>query len=215
MGINSSTYINNGNGVGRENDAYLYSTASQLWIGNGTQGPDGNLYIFAGGMGPAARADLFISSSGKIGIGDSVTASFGTENLKISGSVFINGLLVVSGSTGGGVFSKSTTLADLTNGISNSGSYMIWRAPYSASVQAVYGYREGGGSAQVNSFRSSSAGIQANLASNITLSTAATWTAGGTPQNADFKAGDSLFFHISGSAGNTQISVQVDFVRKF
>ena len=45
MGINGSNYINNGNGIGTANDAYLYTTGSNLLVGNTT--PDRDLILFS------------------------------------------------------------------------------------------------------------------------------------------------------------------------
>jgi len=125
----------------------------------------------------------------------------------------VTGSVIVSGSNGGGVFSKNGTLADLTNGISNSGSYIVWYAPFPASVQKVIGRREGGTAAEVNAFRSSSTGFSPHLSANLSLTNTSEWFDGGAVQNQAYIAGNSLFVHISGSAGNDQIAVQVDFVR--
>lgn len=143
---------------------------------------------------------------------NSSTASFLNslnQNLAITGS------LVVSGANGAGVFSQGATLVDYIDGISNSGSYMVWRAPFSCSVVALYGYYIGGSAPQVNALRSGSSGIGLVTGSNLTLSSQNTWVAA-LPnfQNRDFNAGDGLTVVMSGSANN-QLAVQVDFIRKF
>ena len=63
VGINSSTYT--GNVVGQANDAYLYSTSSNLYVGNISTNK--NLYLFAGGT--TTTASMMLSSSGNFGIG--------------------------------------------------------------------------------------------------------------------------------------------------
>lgn len=143
---------------------------------------------------------------------NSNTASFVNslnQNLRLTGS------LVVSGANGAGVFSQGATLIDYIDGISNSGSYMVWRAPFSCSVVGLYGYYVGGTSPQVNALRSGSSGIGRITGSNLTLSSQNVWIAA-LPnfQNSDFNIGDGLTVIMSGSANN-QLAVQVDFIRKF
>jgi hypothetical protein len=58
MGINSSTFAGT---IGAANEAYLYNTGSNLWIGNATPGANGNIKFFAGNL--ATAATLIISSS--------------------------------------------------------------------------------------------------------------------------------------------------------
>lgn len=131
-------------------------------------------------------------------------------------NVSITGSLVVSGANGAGIFSQGATLIDYIDGISNSGSYMAWRAPFSCSVVALYGYYVGGSNIQVNAARSGSSGYGLITGSNLVLTSANTWfsaIAGGL-QNGNFNTGDSLQVIMSGSANN-QIAVQVDFIRKF
>ena len=48
MGINGSNYINNGNGIGQANDAYLYTTGSNLLVGNITPGKDIKIFTSGG-----------------------------------------------------------------------------------------------------------------------------------------------------------------------
>ena len=66
MGINSSGY--SAGYIGNANDAYLYNTGSNLFIGNAS--PNKNLYLFAGGL--VNTASMMISSSGNVGIGTRV-----------------------------------------------------------------------------------------------------------------------------------------------
>lgn len=64
MGINSSSYSNS-NIVGGNNNAYLYSTGSDLIIGNATSNKD--LIIFTGGTATTNEA-IRVESSGEVGI---------------------------------------------------------------------------------------------------------------------------------------------------
>lgn len=79
MGINGSNYINNGNGVGATNDAYLYSTGNDLLIGNATPGK--KVIIFNGGLDSNANARLFLDSSGSFGVNTSEITTNNPESL--------------------------------------------------------------------------------------------------------------------------------------
>jgi hypothetical protein len=94
MGINSSTFTTGI--VGTANDAYLYSTGRELWIGNATTGSTGNVRIFAGDA--ATSTDIFISgSSGFVGIGTNQP----TARLHISGNSATTQVIRIQGLTEG------------------------------------------------------------------------------------------------------------------
>ena len=127
------------------------------------------------------------------------------------GNQIITGSFIVTSSYG--IISKGGTLTDFTNGVSTSQSIYVWRAPYSCSVVSMYGRRNStGGTPQVNAARSGSAGYALLTGSNLSLSTANTWSLAGTLSNTNFIPGDGLEIVISGS-GNAQIAVQVDFIK--
>jgi hypothetical protein len=161
-------------------------------------------------------ANEFVARNGFISLNDSqITGSLGVSNgANVKGDTTITGSLVVSGSNGAGVFSQGGTLSDYVSGISTEAAYMVWRAPFSCSVVGLYGWREGGGSAQVNALRSGSSGFGLHSNTNITLSSENIWTGAATLQNQNYNIGDSLKIVVSGSANN-QIAVQVDFIKKF
>lgn len=87
MGINGSNYT--GGMIGVANDAYLYSTGRELWIGNASTGSTANIKFFAGDA--ATGTDMMISGlTGNVGIGSSLptnrlTLSASTDPLKITG----------------------------------------------------------------------------------------------------------------------------------
>lgn len=143
-----------------------------------------------------------------------LSSSVSTQNeLTVIGQTVITGSLIVSGTFGAGVFSKGGTIADFTNLIATSASYYVWRAPYSASVVALYGRREAGGATTaVNARRSSSAGYLLHTASNLVLGTDQFWSRANSVQNTAYAPGDSLEIIISGS-DNKQVAVQVDFIK--
>lgn len=207
-----------------------FVTASNVW------GPYGsNSVISASNAASSSYAQSAVSIIGVVGSvmggGGSVNyvakftpdgTNLGNSSITDDGSLVkvvnntsITGSLVVSGSNGAGVFSQGATFVDYVIGISNSGSYMVWRAPFSCSVVAMYGYREGGGPAKVNAARSGSSGFGFLSGSDLSLASSNVWTAFNSVQNADFNSGDTLKLIMSGSASNSQLAVQVDFIRKF
>ena len=115
IGINSSTF--NG-AIGSANDAYLYNTGSTLWIGNATPGISGSIKFFAGNN--ATTASMFISSSGKIGIG-TITPS---SSLDVNGDLTVKHIIgktgvptIVSGSGAGTGATVSITGSNLAGTI--------------------------------------------------------------------------------------------------
>ena len=169
-------------------------------------GSEFNLFSISGSAGSIFEVNNSPGSSEVL-----LISSASAEFLKINNdyTTIISGTLKVTNN----VFSRGGTIADITNGVSNSGSYMVWRAPFSCAVTALYGYRENGGIAQVNAFKTGSGGRSFHTGSNLILTTADTWQSATTVQNTNYSSGDSLFIVVSGSAGNTQVAVQVDFVK--
>lgn len=74
MGINSSGFTNTGN-VGGQNDAYVYSTGNDLYIGNASPGKQ--IIIFNGGLDAANQAKVWIHDQGTVGIN---TDTYNTTN---------------------------------------------------------------------------------------------------------------------------------------
>lgn len=211
-------------------DTKLVTISGSLEVTGSITGTDGlyvNSLTIQGGVTNTITGSLIISGSSTTDLiirGDTimtgsltVSGSAATEldvrgSTNILGNTTITGSLVVSGSGGSGVFSKGGTIADITNGVSTSGSYIVWRAPFSCSVVALYGRRSGGGNAQVNARRSGSAGYALHTGSNLTLTVDNTWTQSNTVVTQSYVPGDSLEIVISGS-GNSQVAVQVDFIK--
>jgi hypothetical protein len=81
MGINSSFHVNNGDGIGYANDAYLYTTGSNLYLLNLT--PNKDIY-------------MNVSGNGKIAITGSTQLSGSSVQ---NGNLTLTGSLLVSGST--------------------------------------------------------------------------------------------------------------------
>lgn len=171
-------------------------------------------------IGQFGRRALYVSSS-RVGIGKETPLN---ATLDVSGSTIFSGSVDLSGSlriTGSiystfATFSRGGGIADYTNGIITSQSYVAWRAPYSASVIAMYGWRDSGSatSGQVNARRSGSSGYALHTGSNLTMAVQDAWAQAGTLTNTSYAPGDSLEIILSGSGANLwQLAVQVDFVK--
>ncbi|MEV0917855.1 hypothetical protein AB0I93_26805 [Streptomyces sp. NPDC049967] len=99
--------------------------------------------------------------------------------------------------------SKSLIVAAPTGAV----TYTVWRAPKACTVIAVRGYRVGGTGATINAVK----GAVDLLATDLSLSTAATWLSGASVQNTAMAAGDSLAIAIRSITGTpTAITIQVD-----
>lgn len=183
-----------GNGAGT-NDVYLERNAAGVMKAAGKFDPDSlNLQVKAGTpvdgdvTGGAADGDMILDTT--------------------------NGLLYarVGGvwvPLGGGKLSKGGSIIN-SAGITT-GNIAVWRAPYACTVTNVYGFRVGGTGATVNARKN---GTSNHLASAVSLSSASTWTDGGTVQNTSYAAGDSLEIMVVSVTGTvTMLGIQVDFVR--
>lgn len=87
----------------------------------------------------------------------------------------------------------------------------VWRAPFPCTVTNVRGIRRGGTGATVNARRNGSSN---HLSSAVSLSSADTWTDGGSVQNTAYAVGDSLEIMVVSVTGSpTEVGVQVEFTR--
>jgi hypothetical protein len=80
MGINSEGFTNVGN-VGGANDAYVYSTGNDLYIGNAS--PGRQVIIFNGGLDAANNANVWIHDQGTVGINTGTYNTSNTPSLQI------------------------------------------------------------------------------------------------------------------------------------
>ena len=108
-------------------------------------------------------------------------------------------------------FSRGGTIYK-SDGIANAAlNVIVWRAPFACTVTAVKGYRVGGTGATINARRN---GTSNHLASDLSLSSADTWTDGGSVQNTAYAAGDKLEIMVVSTTGTvTQLGIQVDYTR--
>lgn len=94
------------------------------------------------------------------------------------------------------------------------GDYVAWRCRFASTVNAVYGYRVGGTGATVNAIRRRAGANVDLLASDLSLTSADGWLAGGSPQNTGWAIGDALLISVRSIAGApTQAGIQVDLTK--
>lgn len=97
------------------------------------------------------------------------------------------------------------------NGITATINIITWIAPYACTVTAVKGYRVGGSGASINARKN---GSDNHLSSALSLTSADTWTDGGSVQNTSYSAGDKLEIMLTSVSGSpTQVAVSVYFAR--
>lgn len=80
LGINSSQYTGN-TFVGSSNDAYLYSTGNNFYIGNAVPGKE--IVIFNGGFNADQNAKVYIHDNGTIGINTSTNDDVNPASLRV------------------------------------------------------------------------------------------------------------------------------------
>jgi len=80
MGINSSNYSAT-TYVGGANDAYLYSTGNDLYIGNATA--DGEIIFFSGGLDALNRAKVFFHNTGTVAINTNTNDAQNPAGLRV------------------------------------------------------------------------------------------------------------------------------------
>jgi hypothetical protein len=145
----------------------------------------------------------------------SVTATPGSVYLRDTGGSTATLYIKESGSgnTGWVPYSSVVTAGGSFLDPTGARDVMVWRAPYACTVTNVRGHRKGGTGATVNARRNQ--GGTNHLASALSLTSADTWMDGGSVQDATYAAGDDLEIRVISVAGSpTEVSVQVDFVRK-
>ena len=204
LGINGSGYTT-ANHVGAANDGYIINTGSKFVIVNATPSThrSSSIHFAVGGYDSTVNSRMIVSSSGEVYVPGYVRASSFTGSLL--GTAATASFVTQ-------VFSRGATIADITNGVQTTGSYYIWRSPFTCQVQSLYGKKSGTGTPQINARKSGSGGYSYHTASNLLLSTADQWATANSIANTTYAAGDSLEIIVTGS-GATQIAVQLDFIR--
>jgi hypothetical protein len=149
MGINGSNYA--GGIIGVANDAYLYSTGRELYIGNATTGSTGNIRIFAGD--PATNIDIFVSgTTGFVGIGttaptsrldvngttkSSVISATTYQNLptdvRVTGTTYSNNTFTYTNNTGG----TFNVLFNSVTGLTVNGNLSVTGTTSSGTISAT------------------------------------------------------------------------------
>lgn len=156
--------------------------------------PNWNKIVVSGS--DARLASLFVNGSATI-LGTLNATSSYARNSKTASYV-------------SGTFSRAVTLADVTSGVSTTGSYAVWRSPYPCRVLSLYGRKSGTGTPQIMFRKSGSGGYSYHTGSTLKISSEHKWFRSNTVTNTDYTAGDSLEIIISGS-GAKSITAQIDF----
>lgn len=126
-----------------------------------------------------------------------VTGGFGVDT---AGNVTANTLALPAAAT-------TLSKALIITAPAGAATYVAWRAPKACTVVAVRGYRTGGTGATINAVKNAAD----LLATDLSLSTAATWLSGPSVQNTAMVAGDTLTLAIRSVAGSpTAVTIQVD-----
>jgi hypothetical protein len=147
----------------------------------------------------------------------SISTQFGTKQATITtGSTLpITASWAVTASYVSALFSRGGTIYDalgIAGTAATASNVIVWRAPYSCSVNNVWGYRVTGSSALVNARKNGTGTIATG--SHISLTSVDTWISASSITATSFAAGDKLeIMLISSSAYPTQIAVQVDFTK--
>ncbi|MCL7382132.1 right-handed parallel beta-helix repeat-containing protein [Streptomyces sp. 35G-GA-8] len=138
----------------------------------------------------AATQGLYSTSTGTLVIGAGVTEATGPTDAPV----------------------RTPPVATSSKGLvitapAGAATYVIWRAPKACTVTAVRGYRVGGSGASINAQKN----VADLLATDLPLSTPATWLSGPSVQNATFNAGDTLSVAVRSVTGSpAAVTVQVD-----
>lgn len=131
----------------------------------------------------------------------------------MDGAIGPTGVTGATGATGSGVFARGGTFVNATT--LSAGNAIVWRAPFSCTVTGLYGYRVGGTGATVNAGKGTTASpTNPILSSDLSLSSAETWTSGGAVQNTAFASGDPLIIELVTVTGSvTEAAIQVEFTK--
>jgi hypothetical protein len=157
-----------------------------LWHGTGS--PEGAV--------TAPVGDIFMRTDGGAGTTYYVKES-GSGNTGWKAHESLQGAPIQRG----GTILTPTSAVDIT----------IWRAPYACTVTAVKGWRTGGTGATINARKNQTSD---HLASDLSLTSSATWMDGGSVQNTAYAAGDSLEIRLRSAAGSpSYVTIQVELTR--
>ncbi len=158
--------------------------------------------------GASAYGRLALVTKGHLLVGSGTTAT--NQAVGADGRFFLADSSASTGVAWTAVsFSRGGTLLN-ADGVAT-GNIIVWRAPFACTMSALKGYRVGGSGATVNARKNGSSN---HLSSDLSLTSADTWTDGGAVQNTAYSAGDKLEIMVVSATGSpTQISIQADFTR--
>ena len=152
MGINSENY--NQNFIGGPNDAYLYSIANNLHIGNANDNGT-HVALFVGGVDVDANTKIQLNANnrhtmsgsfsltGSLNVKEGITGSlFGTSSWAVSASRALSGNGGFSGSFTGSFFGNGAGLTNISaSSVVGLNLSLIGSGSVTASTDPAYGFR--------------------------------------------------------------------------
>ena len=201
MGINSSTFAGT---IGVGNDAYLYSTGRELYIGNATTGTTSNIKFFAGNTS-GTPGMTYKGSVGNFGIGTTNP----TEKLDVSGKTKTTTFQLTNGSaTNYVLLSDASGNASWSpqSGITGGTNYYITGFTYdNANTLTISQNNNTSGSVTINTVTGLTVNGNLNVTGNTSLqaTTASTLNISSTPTTDTGLTANYLT--IDGSTGEVKV----------
>ena len=93
------------------------------------------------------------------------------------------------------------------------GTWIIWRVPFSCTVTAVHAQVDTGTTTVVNAGKGFVGGTTTFCSANITIDPADAWEAGTVNQNQALVAGDAVYIYVTTAGTATMVTIQVTLTR--
>jgi len=156
--------------------------------------------IYKGSVVPGFEPQIGNSSDGDLWVDQTVPAL--KRKVSTNPDVWVS----IEGSGAAAVFNKGAVMLQPTPG-----AIIAWQAPFACTVTNVRAYQDLGTGSTFNARRNGSLN---HLASDATITSAATWIDGGAVQNQSYSTNDKLEILIQSVNGNpTQLAILVDFTQ--
>jgi hypothetical protein len=176
---------------------------------------------FTGSLSGSVTGSLFGTSSWAISASQAVTSSYVlnavSSSFAATASLLLGSVVSASFASTASIVTTPYFVTQSKGGLlynpsglsaGDTGSLVVWRAPYPCTASTIYAYREGGTTAAVSASRN---GL-ALTTTNLTLTNALQYFSASATQNQNFNAGDRLELALISFSGTvTEINIQVDF----
>ena len=93
------------------------------------------------------------------------------------------------------------------------GTWIIWRVPFSCTLTAVHAQVDTGTTTVVNAGKGFVGGTTTFCSANITIDPADAWEAGTVNQNQALVAGDAVYIYVTTAGTATMVTIQVTLTR--